>query len=70
MHSFTILLLSFFKRLCVDDVAPKEEAAGDLETPAPEADTEPELNGEPDAEEETEHTTEVGRGSICVVCFV
>uniref|UniRef100_A0A3Q1KAQ8 Uncharacterized protein n=1 Tax=Anabas testudineus TaxID=64144 RepID=A0A3Q1KAQ8_ANATE len=41
-----------------DDVAPTEEAAGDPEPSAPEADTEPVLDGEQGADEETEQTAE------------
>lgn len=55
---------------CVDDVAPTEEAAGDPEPSAPEADTEPVLDGEQGADEETEQTAEVGRRSIWIVCIL
>lgn len=62
---FIFLLLSFFTHLCVDDVAPTEEAAAPG-TPAPEADAAPEVNGEPAADEETP-TAEVKNGILCLL---
>lgn len=58
-----IVMISLFTHLCVDDVAPTEEAAA-LETPAPEADAAPEVNEETADDDETDHTAEVKNKNI------